>query len=129
MYLQRPQNKSRTASIIFYALCVLYALSTVNVVVDLVTNIPIIGKVSNNLSVYSVVPKNFYNLQLESLAFTLYIPILQNTVNGCCDFLSQCILVRILSHSVVPIIRFIHLNLQRFTVVHQQTLIFSHNKP
>ena len=117
MYLQRPQNKSRTASIIFYALCVLYALSTVNVVVDLVTNIPIIGKVSNNLSVYSVVPKNFYNLQLESLTFTLYIPILQTTVNGCCDFLAQCILVRILSHSVVPIIRFIHLNLQRSTVV------------
>ena len=34
MYLQRPPNKSKTY-IIFYALCVLYVLSTVNVVVDL----------------------------------------------------------------------------------------------
>ena len=40
IYLQHTlaQNtgKSRTASIIFYALCVLYVLSTVNVVLDLV---------------------------------------------------------------------------------------------
>jgi len=76
MYLQRPQNKSRTASIIFYALCVLYVLSTVNVVIDLVANIPVTGK---------------YYLQLES--FTLYIPILQTILNGCCDFLAQCILI------------------------------------
>jgi hypothetical protein len=48
MYLQRPQNKSRTASIIFYALCVLYVLSTANVVIDLVANIPVTEKVSNN---------------------------------------------------------------------------------
>ena len=37
----------------------------------------------------------------------------QVTVNGCCNFIAQCILVRInLSSSV-----FIHLNLQRSTVV------------
>ena len=48
MYLQlgRPPNKSRTASIIFYALCVLYVLSTVNVVLDLLSNI--IERVSDN---------------------------------------------------------------------------------
>ena len=34
--LQHPLNKSRTAIIIFYALCVLYILSTVNAVIDLV---------------------------------------------------------------------------------------------
>jgi len=72
IYLQRPQNKSRTASIIFYALCVLYVLSTVNIVIDLVANIPVTEK-------------------LES--FTLYIPILQTILNGCCDFLAQCILI------------------------------------
>jgi uncharacterized membrane protein len=48
MYLQHPQNKSRTASIIFCALCVLYVLSTINAVLDLVTII--IEQVSNNLN-------------------------------------------------------------------------------
>jgi hypothetical protein len=40
MYLQleHPPDKSRTASIVFYALCVLYVLSVVNVVLDLATN-------------------------------------------------------------------------------------------
>ena len=42
-----------------------------------------------------------------------HIFIIQVTASGCCDFLAQCILVRILSHLVVPIIRFIHLNLQK----------------
>jgi hypothetical protein len=48
MYLQCPPNKStgKTASIFFYALCLLYVLSTATVVVDLVTNI--LREVSNN---------------------------------------------------------------------------------
>jgi hypothetical protein len=48
MYLQRPPKKSRTASIIFYALCVLYVLSTVNVVLDLVNNIIQAEEANNN---------------------------------------------------------------------------------
>ena len=39
MYLQRPQNKSRTATILFYTLCLLYAMSTAAVVGDLVATI------------------------------------------------------------------------------------------
>ena len=99
VYLQHrdSQNKSRTrtASIIFYALCVLYILSTVNVVLDLANFI--IQLVSNNpickniIFSNSVMQKNF---GLESI----YIGILQTTVNGCCDFLAQCILVRTLNH-------------------------------
>ena len=34
--LQRSRNKSKRASIIFYALCALYVLSTVNAVLDLI---------------------------------------------------------------------------------------------
>lgn len=36
MYLQRSPNKSRTAIVIFYALCLLYILSAATVVSDLV---------------------------------------------------------------------------------------------
>jgi hypothetical protein len=35
-YLQRSSDKSRTEYIIFYALCVLYILTTVTIVFDLV---------------------------------------------------------------------------------------------
>jgi hypothetical protein len=48
LQLEHSQNnlKSKTeASIVFYALCVLYVLSTLNVVLDLVA---IIEEVSNN---------------------------------------------------------------------------------
>ena len=37
MYLQCPPNKTRTATILFYALCVLYVLSIAAIVGDLVT--------------------------------------------------------------------------------------------
>ena len=45
MYLQCPSRKSRTAIILFYALCLLYVLSTATAVCDLVN---IILEVSNN---------------------------------------------------------------------------------
>jgi hypothetical protein len=46
MYLQYASKTSRTTTILFYALCILYVLTTVSVVVDLVTII--VGEVSNN---------------------------------------------------------------------------------
>jgi hypothetical protein len=48
MYLRCPSNesRSRTATIIFYALCLLYVLCTVSAVVDLLSLI--LEKVSNN---------------------------------------------------------------------------------
>ena len=45
MYLHCPSNNSRTAAIIFYALGLLYVLSTATVVSDLVA---VILQVSNN---------------------------------------------------------------------------------
>ena len=118
MYVQYPQNKSRTASIISYALSFLYVLSTVSAVADLVALI--IEIVSNNpirkkiIFLNLVVQKNSGNPQLTG-AFEFHIGILQGTVNGFCDFLAQCILVRILNHCTHQ--PFIHLNLQRSTVV------------
>jgi hypothetical protein len=96
-YLQRSSDKSRTAYIIFYALCVLYVLSTVNVVLDLVGNT--LGlEVSNN----SRICKNITFLkfsceqqQILTASLTFRWTIVLATVNGCCDFIAQCILVRI----------------------------------
>jgi hypothetical protein len=52
MYLQRSTNKSKTAIVVFYALCLLYVLSTATVISDLVA---IVLEVSIN-SIY----KNIY---------------------------------------------------------------------
>jgi hypothetical protein len=104
MYFHPPNNSSvgRTATIIFYALCLLYVLSTVAVVVDLASHGIILTLVSNNsickniIFFLSVVQAYFDSLSLidaESLQF--HIAIIQTTANGCCDFLRQCILVRI----------------------------------
>ena len=88
-------------SIILYALCLLYILSTASMVTDVVT---LVLKVSNTLSVrisffLSVMqdPITTLSIQLqidsESVPFQLYI--IQTVASGCCDFLAQCILVRI----------------------------------
>ena len=45
MYIQCKPNKSRTSTILLYTLCLLYVLSTANVVADLVA---LILQVSNN---------------------------------------------------------------------------------
>ena len=49
IYLQCPLKESRTATIIFYVLCLLYVLSTATVVCDLIN--PVIS-VSNSLELY-----------------------------------------------------------------------------
>jgi hypothetical protein len=99
-YLQRSSDsdnlKSKTAYIIFYALCVLYILSTVNVVIDLVGNTPGFA-VSNNSICKNITFLKFSCERQRSLTASLALRLLivQSTVNGCCDFLAQCILVRI----------------------------------
>ena len=94
-------KESRTTSIIFYALWLLYVLSTATVASDL---LDFVIEVSNNsfskyiifLSVMqsriSTLP---VQLQLDSQSMLFYIKIFQTTANGCCDFIAQCILVRI----------------------------------
>jgi hypothetical protein len=94
MYLQCPPNGSRTTTIIFYALCLLYVLSTVTFVVELVAYI--LGEVSNNSICKNIVflsVAQTYLTESKSLQFNL--TIVQTTASGCCSFLAQCILVRI----------------------------------
>jgi hypothetical protein len=77
MYLQRPPNKStgRTASILFYALCLLYVLSTATVVVDVVTNISLVSPIDAKPHLFQAITT------------------IQTIVSSCCDFLAQCIFV------------------------------------
>ena len=94
-------KESRTMGIVFYALCTLYILATAAVVSDL---LEYIIEVSNNsictyiifLSVMqwhtSTLP---VQLQSDSQSMLFHIIIVQGTVNGCCDFIAQCTLVRI----------------------------------
>jgi hypothetical protein len=102
MYLQRPLNNTtgRMATILFYAVCLLYVLSTVAVIVDLLSII--LTLVSNNsickniiffISVVQAYSNSLSPIDIESLQF--HIAIIQNIASGCCDFLAQCILVRI----------------------------------
>ena len=102
MYLQCPSKKSETAIILFYAVCLLYVLSTASFFSDLVA---LILYVSNNSirkstpffssAVQTRVETQPPQLQIDSLPILFRISIIQTTANGCCDFLAQCILVRI----------------------------------
>ena len=101
MYLQYQSNNckstqaGRSTAIVFYAICLLYVLSTVDFVIDLVA---IILAVSNNsirsknIIFYSVVQSESPNCA-SSLLYS--IGNVQTTASGSCDFLAQCILVRI----------------------------------
>lgn len=102
MYLQHPSNKSRT-SIILYALCLLYILSTATIVSDLLTLI--LGVSINSISKNSLFFfKLVVQLRFSTLSPQLHInsdliffrlTTIQSIASGCCDFLAQCILVRI----------------------------------
>ena len=108
MHLQShwQSKKSGTAiRVLFYAVCILYVLSTASFVTDFVF---LILRVSNdsickNTFCLSVVQTRLDTqvttlspqLQTDSQLMFSRILIIQATVNGCCDFLAQCILVRI----------------------------------
>ena len=77
MYLQCSSNKSRTATIIFYALCLLYVLSAATVISDLVAVI--------------LQPQG----QIDSTRTLFNVTIVQSIAVGGCDFIAQSVLVRI----------------------------------
>ena len=128
IYLKCQLEKSRKPTIVFHALCLLYILSTFTAVCDLLV-ITIQIKVSNILSVKLLFSKLVmqYDIsgtnntipsyivsgpQFEVQRMLLRLAILQTVASGCCDFIAQCIMVHI-NHCTY---RFIHLNLQRYTV-------------
>jgi hypothetical protein len=117
MYLQCPSKESRTAIIVFYVLCLLYALSMATIASDLLENIL---EVSNNSSICKIIIMQMRigalspQLQNGSQSMLFRIGVVQVIANGSCDFIAQCILVRINHCTYHP---FIHLILQRSSVV------------
>ena len=102
IYLMCSSRESRTATTgtVFYALCLLYILSTVTIASDLLI---FIVEVSSNsifmnfifLSVMqtrlSTLPAQ---LQIDSQSMLLRLTIVEASANSCCDFIAQCTLVR-----------------------------------
>ena len=100
-YLQCRSPESRTANIVSYALCVLFILSTANAVMDLlnatlgVSN----NSISKNIIFLSVMQMNLIfntlpvQLQLDLNSMLFRVVIVQTILSGCCDIISQCILV------------------------------------
>jgi hypothetical protein len=122
LYLQCSMKKSRTANTLFYHLiCLLYVLSMATVVIDLLT---CILQVSDNSSICKIIiilmriniGALSSQLQNDSQSMALHIEIFRTVVAGSCDLIYQCILVRMNRWAIVPI-HFIHLNLQRSSVV------------
>ena len=105
IYLQFTSKDSRTTECIFYALCLLYILSTATVVGDLlvfmidsdVSNISICKNIIYLLVMLMRLNTLLVQLQidLQSILFGLSIIQATVTVNGCCDLIAQCTLVRI----------------------------------
>ena len=81
IYLHYHSNDSRRAAVIFYAICLLYVLSTVTFVADIAQ---VIFEVSNNSICKNSI---FYQLLQWGLV--------QIIATACCDFIAQCIIVRI----------------------------------
>ena len=109
MYFQGQSNVSRTGTIVFYAVCLLYFLSTVTFVSDVVA---LILEVSNNSMCKNITFLSVVQSPSQLINFRL--AIVQAIASGCCDFLAQFILV----HKPLCLsICFIHINLKRFTVV------------
>ena len=124
IYLQCSSNESRTrtANVVFYILCLLYIFSGATVVCDLLA---FIFGVSNDHICKNIILSSVLQLRMQALSLQLQSelqPILtriyavQATVNACCDFTSQSIIVRI-NHSNLNYHPFIHLDLQRSIVV------------
>ena len=98
IYLQCPSKRSGTATILFYAVCLLHALSTVSFVGDLVALILFVSKNSISKNTFmSVVQRQVWTLspqlQNDSRPMLFCIYMIQTTTEGICDFLGQFILV------------------------------------
>jgi len=99
MYLQCPSKESRTAIIVFYVLCLLYVLSMVTFASDLLGSVYVL-EVSNNSTCNIIIMQMRIGalspqLQFGSQSLPFRFDIIQVISNGSCDFIAQCILVRI----------------------------------
>ena len=86
---------------LFYALCLLYILSTVDFVSDALTLILAVSNnsICKNIFLLSVAQSRIRALSLQHqvgskhILFRLFT--IQTIASGCCDFIAQCIIVRI----------------------------------
>jgi len=85
IYLQCPSKESKTATIVFYLLCVLYLLSTATLVCDFLN----IMQLQFQFPADALSPQ----LQIDMQTMLYHIQIVQASTIGCCDFISQCILI------------------------------------
>ena len=125
LYLQCPSDESRarSANVVFCILCLLYGLCAASVLCDLlaftfsVSNKFICKNIIFIISFpqFRIIDALSLQLEIDLQPIFNHIQVVQETVNACCDFTAQCIIVCI-NHSVVSIICFIHLNFQRSTV-------------
>ena len=106
IYLQCSSNESRTrtANVVFYILCLLYIFSGATVVCDLLA---FIFGVSNDHICKNIILSSVLQLRMQALSLQFEIDltpiynrikVVQDTVNACCDFTSQSIIVRV-NHS------------------------------
>ena len=104
VYLQCSSDKSRTAIIHFYTLCLLYVLSTASILSDLVVAILQVSDnpICKNVKFLSVVQLHIgtlSQLQIDLIPMLSHLSIFQKIASGCCDFIAQCILVRMMNLS------------------------------
>ena len=89
MYLQHHESQKGTdkaKNILFYAICVLYALSVVDNIMDLILNWA-------QVSLDDHCCLTLFQLVLQNIEIP-YCAVIQSTVFACCDFIAQSILVR-----------------------------------
>ena len=91
MYLQCPSKKSRTATILFYAVCLLYVLSTITFAGDLVACIIEVSEYSSTCK--NIIFLSVVQLNIQSDFMLRLLLLIQITLSGCCDFIAQCIIV------------------------------------
>ena len=126
MYLQYRTSKKgvidNIQSVLFSLICILYVLSIVTLVGD---TMDFIFTASTNFRFHNMtIFFNWLSQYLESNRNSLIPPLafLQITVTGLCDFLAQCILVRLINHSYLS---FLFIRIFRYTVAGLRGVVIS----
>ena len=104
MYLQHQgsqQSTDKAKNILFYALWVLYALSTATIIIDILGFAwPLADAVSMDyhgcLTLFQLVVQNYQNMEIA-----YHLEIIEVTVFACCDFIAQLILVRMATGNII----------------------------
>ena len=97
MYLEHHgsrQGTDKAQKILFYALCVLYALSAATNIMDCILTFPLPDRVSMDDHDCLIL----FQLVVQTIAY--HIQIIEVTLFACCDFIAQSILVRTIGNGL-----------------------------